>query len=188
LDRDYFINNPVDRCYYCKKNIFSKIIEIAKKSNIEFIADGSNIDDMGDYRPGMKAVKELGVVSPLKEAGMGKDDIRLLSRELGLPTWDKPSYACLASRIPYGEKIDREKLEMVDKAEQYLISLGFRQLRVRHHGNMARIEVLSNERDRFFDTGLMDKVYEELKKIGFKYVALDLKGYRTGSMNEAIGI
>lgn len=187
LDMDYFINNPVDRCYYCKKSIFSKIIEIAENNNVEFVADGSNVDDMGDYRPGMKAIKELGIVSPLKEAGMTKEDIRLLSRELGLPTWDKPAYACLASRIPYGEKIDKEKLTMVDKAEQFLMSLGFRQLRVRHHGDMARIEVPSNERQRFFDTELMDKVYEELKKLGFKYAALDLKGYRTGSMNEVIG-
>lgn len=187
LDRDYFIDNPADRCYYCKKNIFLKIIEIARSNNSCFVADGSNIDDLDDYRPGMKAIKELGVISPLKDAKMSKDEIRLLSKELGLPTWNKPSYACLASRIPYGVIIDREKLSMIDRAEQYLSNLGFSQLRVRHHGDVARIEVPSGERQRFFDIGLMDRVCEEFRSIGFRYTALDLKGYTMGSLNEAIG-
>lgn len=186
LDIEGFSDNPVNRCYFCKNELFSKIIEVAKENNIKYVADGSNIDDLGDYRPGMKAVKELGVLSPLKEAGMTKEDIRILSREMELPTWDKPAFACLSSRFPYGQKITKEKLDMVDKAEQFLLDIGFKQVRVRHHGEIARIEVSRYERSRFFDEELMDKVYAAFKDIGFTYVALDLKGYRTGSMNETI--
>lgn len=186
LDIEGFSDNPVNRCYFCKHELFSKIGEIARKKNINFIADGSNIDDLGDYRPGMKALGELGIVSPLREAGMTKDDIRILSKEMGLPTWNKQAFACLSSRFPYGQKITREKLEMVDKAEQYLLDLGFRQVRVRHHGNIARIEVSAQERGRFFDDALMERVYEKFRQMGFTYTALDLKGYRTGSMNEII--
>lgn len=186
LDAEYFVNNPPDRCYHCKKDIFGKIIEVAREEGIEYVADGSNVDDLGDYRPGMRALKELSVVSPLKDAGMTKEDIRILSKHMGLPTWDKPSFACLASRVPYGQAVTSEKLEMIDKAEQFLLDLGFKQMRVRHHGDVARIEVPENERRRFFDEGLMDRVYERFLEIGFKYTALDLKGYRTGSMNETI--
>ncbi|MDP4091804.1 MAG: ATP-dependent sacrificial sulfur transferase LarE [Bacillota bacterium] len=186
LDIEGFSGNPVDRCYYCKKELFTKICKIAEENNIKYIADGSNIDDEGDYRPGMQAVKELRIVSPLRKACLTKEDIRILSKEMGLPTWDKQSFACLASRIPYGQDITREKLEMIDKAEQYLLDAGFKNIRVRHHGEVARIEVASQERSKFFDTGLMDKVYDEFKKIGFSYTALDLRGYRTGSMNETI--
>jgi uncharacterized protein len=186
LDIEGFSKNPVNRCYYCKKELFSKIREIAKENNINYIADGSNIDDLGDYRPGLKAINELNVVSPLKEAGMTKEDIRALSKEMGLPTWDKPPFACLSSRFPYGQEITKEKLEIVDKAEQYLLDLGFKQVRVRYHDEIARIEVSSDERKKFFDEDLMDKVYKEFKEIGFNYVTLDLKGYRTGSMNETI--
>jgi len=150
------------------------------------VADGSNVDDLGDYRPGMQAIKELQVISPLKDAGMTKEDIRTLSKEMQLPTWDKPAFACLSSRFPYGHKITREKLEMVDKAEQFLLDIGFRQVRVRHHGDIARIEVSSSERNKFFNEELMDKVYEKFRQIGFAYTALDLKGYRTGSMNETL--
>jgi uncharacterized protein len=135
----------------------------------------------------MKALQELGIKSPLKEAGLTKDDIRALSKEMGLPTWDKQPFACLASRIPYGQEITREKLETIDKAEQYLLDAGFKNVRVRHHGEIARIEVSSKERSKFFDTELMDNVYEYFRKLGFTYVSLDLKGYRTGSMNETIG-
>lgn len=186
LDIDGFSKNPVNRCYYCKKELFSKIRDIAKENGINCIADGSNVDDLGDYRPGMQAVKELEVVSPLREAGMTKEDIRKLSKDMNLPTWDKPAFACLSSRFPYGQEITREKLEKVDKAEQFLLDSGFKQVRVRVHGDMARIEVSSSERSKFYNDELMDMVYEEFKKIGFSYTSLDLKGYRTGSMNETI--
>lgn len=187
LEIEGFSSNPANRCYYCKKELFTKIGDIAAEHGIKYIADGSNIDDLGDYRPGMNAVKELGVVSPLRAANMTKNDIRLLSKGMGLPTWNKQPFACLASRFPYGHEITREKLGMVDKAEQYLLDLGFRQVRVRHHDDVARIEVSPEERKKFFDADLMDSIYAKLKEIGFRYVALDLKGYRTGSMNEAIG-
>ncbi len=186
LDIDGFSANPVNRCYYCKKELFTKITELAKQNNIEYIADGSNVDDLGDYRPGRQATEELHVVSPLKEAGMTKEDIRALSKEMGLPTWDKPAFACLASRFPYGQNITREKLEMVDKAEQFLFDQGFKQVRVRHHGDVARIEVPASERCKFFNEELMDSVYKKFKEIGFMYTSLDLKGYRTGSMNETL--
>jgi len=186
LEIEGFSENPINRCYYCKQELFSKIAKYAKENGINFIADGSNVDDLQDYRPGLKAMSELGVISPLKKAGLTKADIRELSRQLGLKTWDKPAFACLSSRFPYGQIITKEKLEMVDKAEQYLLDLGFRQVRVRHHGDIARIEVSSDERRKFFDEQIMDKVSEEFKKIGFLYTALDLRGYRTGSMNEIL--
>lgn len=186
LDVDGFSDNPVNRCYLCKNELFSKIKNIAKENGIGFVADGSNIDDLGDYRPGMLAVRELGVVSPLKEAGMTKEDIIILSKEMELPTWDKPAFACLSSRFPYGQKITREKLNMVDRAEQFLLDIGFKQVRVRHHGEIARIEVGEQERKKFFNEELMDKINSSFKQIGFSYTALDLKGYRTGSMNETL--
>ncbi len=184
LDVEGFSDNPTNRCYLCKKELFSKIISIANEHNIEAVLDGSNADDSNDYRPGMKALHELGVKSPLQDLGIDKEEIRKLSKEWGLPTWDKPSFACLSSRFPYGEKITKDKLSMVDQAEQYLLELGFRQVRVRHHGELARIEVGPEERMSFFEEGLIEKVYQNFKKIGFVYTALDLKGYRTGSMNE----
>jgi uncharacterized protein len=186
LDLKGFADNPVNRCYLCKKALFSKIIVAARRHDIRHVADGSNVDDLDDYRPGTQAARELGVVSPLQEAGLNKDDIRILSKELGLPAWDKPPFACLASRFPYGQKITGEKLEQVDQGEQLLLDLGFRQARVRHHGDTARIEVSANERNRFFDTALMDEIYNKIRLLGFTYVSLDLKGYRTGSMNEAV--
>lgn len=186
LDIKGYSDNPVNRCYYCKHELFEKIKEVARQNGIRYVSDGSNLDDLGDYRPGMQAAKELEVISPLKAAEMTKDDIRLLSKEMGLPTWNKPAFACLASRFPYGQKITREKLVMVDKAEQFLLDLGFRQVRVRHHGDLARIEVGHGELSRFFNEEFMAKVYDKFKGIGFTYVTLDLKGYRTGSMNEAI--
>lgn len=186
LEIEGFSGNPVNRCYYCKKELFTKVMEVAKENGIQYMADGANMDDLGDYRPGMLATKELQVVSPLKDSGLTKDDIRILSKEMGLPTWDKPAFACLASRFPYGHEITVEKLGMIDIAEQYLMDLGFRQVRVRYHGEVARIEVPVNERKKFYDEELMDKVQNKLKEIGFTYVALDLKGYRVGSMNETI--
>jgi uncharacterized protein len=186
LELEGFAANPVDRCYFCKKELFARIIETARENGLSYIADGANLDDLSDYRPGMLATKELQVVSPLKDCGLTKDEIRSLAREMGLSVWNKPSFACLASRFPYGQEITAEKLGMVDQAEQYLLDLGFRQVRVRHHGDLARIEVAVEERKKFFGEKIMDEVYAELKRIGFTYIALDLKGYRTGSMNETI--
>ncbi|WP_329886336.1 ATP-dependent sacrificial sulfur transferase LarE [Pseudoramibacter faecis] len=183
-----FADNPPDRCYWCKKNNFSEILKIAAAGGFASVAEGSNLDDLGDYRPGMQAVAELAVVSPLRKAGLTKDDIRAISRELGLPTWDKPSYACLASRFAYGEKITEEKLAMVDKAEQLLIDLGYRQMRVRIHGErdyIARIELPAGEMATIFEN--REAVNAAFRSLGFRYVTVDLMGYRTGSMNETLG-
>lgn len=184
LEVEGFSDNPLNRCYLCKHEMFNKIRQIAKDEGYKSIAEGSNKDDLGDYRPGMQAISELGIASPLKDAGLSKNDIRLLSKELGLKTWNKPSFACLSSRFPYGEKITAQKLHMVDKAEQFLIDLGFRQIRVRHHGSVARIEVEEIDFDRFLDKQMRNDVYTKLKELGFVHVTIDLKGYRTGSMNE----
>ena len=186
LEIEGFAKNPIDRCYFCKKELFSKVRKVADENNINAVLDGSNADDVSDYRPGMKAANELKVISPLKDAGLTKDNIRELSKRLGLPTWNKPAFACLSSRFPYGNEITVEKLSMVERAEQFLLDLGFRQIRVRHHGDIARVEVNAQERNKFFSTEMMDKVANELKNIGFKYVTLDLLGYRTGSMNEVL--
>ena len=186
LDIEGFASNPTNRCYYCKKELFTKINAIAKENGVEYVFDGSNIDDDGDYRPGMQAARELEVVSPLKEAKLTKDDIRELSKELGLPTWNKPAFACLSSRFPYGNEITAPKLKMVDEAEQFLLDMGIRQVRVRHHGEIARIEVAPEERVQFFDVEVMDRIGERFKEIGFTYVTLDMLGYRTGSMNEVL--
>lgn len=186
LDVEGFSGNPPNRCYLCKKELFTKMKEAASQNGMKYVAEGSNTDDLGDYRPGMQAIRELQILSPLREAGLGKEDIRKLSRQMNLPTWDKQPFACLASRFPYGEQITREKLAMVEKAEQYLLDLGFKNVRVRHHGDTARIEVAGNERKIFFDLDLMEKVDKAFREIGFAYTALDLKGYRTGSMNEVL--
>lgn len=179
-----FSANPPDRCYYCKRNIFGMISEKAAENGISHIAEGSNIDDVSDYRPGMRAVSELGILSPLREAGLSKNDIRTLSGELGLKTWNKPSFACLASRIPYGDEITAEKLQMAEKAELLLSELGFRQFRVRIHGTIARIEVLPEQFELILSH--RDTIVSEFRKTGFSYVSLDLQGYRTGSLNEVL--
>lgn len=181
-----FSHNPKNRCYLCKRELFEKIIKLADKEGFKEVAEGSNLDDNGDYRPGLKAIAELNVKSPLRHIGFSKEEIRILSRYLDLPTWDKPSFACLASRFPYGEEITEEKLSMVDKAEQYLLDLGFKQVRVRIHGDVARIEVAADDFARFMEEKLRAHVYARFKEIGFSYTALDLKGYRTGSMNETL--
>lgn len=186
LDLEGFSSNPKDRCYLCKTELFTKIKELAKSRGIDAVLEASNSDDNGDYRPGLIAVKELGIYSPLRQNGFTKDEIRILSREKGLPTWNKPSFACLSSRFPYGESITPERLIMIDKAEQYLIDLGLRQLRVRFHDKLARIETDETGFTLLCDPEIRNKVYEEFRKIGFIYVALDLKGYRTGSMNETL--
>jgi uncharacterized protein len=178
--------NPRDRCYFCKKIEFAAIIAEAKRLGIAAVLDGSNRDDLSDYRPGLKALEELGVLSPLREAGLGKAEIRELSRRFALPAWDKPAFACLASRIPYGERIDRDKLARVEKAEDYLRSLGFRQFRVRSHGDIARIEVAPEERRRFFDEALADQVSRALKARGFLFAALELEGYVMGNLNRVL--
>jgi uncharacterized protein len=186
LEIEGFAKNPVNRCYFCKKELFTKVGQVAKENGLNYVLDGSNFDDTGDYRPGMKAARELGVVSPLKEAELTKNDIRELSKRLNIPTWNKPSFACLSSRFPYGNEITVGKLSQVEKAEQYLMDMGFRQLRVRHHGDIARIEVAPQDREKFFSLEIMDKIGQEFKKFGFKYVTLDMLGYRTGSMNEVL--
>ncbi len=183
-----FSQNPPNRCYLCKKRIFSGIMEAAGKLGITNVAEGSNTDDDGDYRPGMIAIKEMGVLSPLKVAELSKEEIRVLSKKLDLPTWSKPSFACLATRFVYGETITPEKIKMAGDAEELLLSLGFSQSRCRVHGDIARIEVPEEEIAKFLDNDIRKKVESELKKSGFSYVSLDLTGYRTGSMNEVLDI
>ena len=186
LDIEGFRHNPTNRCYLCKRELFEKILAIAGDRDIAFVAEGSNLDDNGDYRPGLIAVKELGIRSPLRKAGLTKADVRALSRELGLPTWDKQSFACLSSRFVYGETISEEKLSMVDRAEQLLLDLGFRQVRVRIHGKIARIEITPDQFPLLLQEDVRGQVYDQFKSFGFSYVTLDLKGYRTGSMNETL--
>lgn len=178
--------NPPDRCYHCKKAEFALIRETARGLGISRVLDGSNADDAADYRPGARALRELGVESPLREAGMTKADIRELSRRFGLPTWDKPASACLASRVPYGETVDGEKLSRIEGAEEALRSRGLRQVRVRVHGQVARIEVAPEERHLLFDTTLLDDISSRLKALGFQYVCLELEGYRMGSLNRTL--
>ncbi len=186
LNIEGFRQNPPNRCYLCKRELFGKIWAVAKERGLNAVIEGSNVDDEGDYRPGMQAVRELGVVSPLRQAGLTKTEIRLLSKELALPTWDKQSFACLSSRFVYGETITEEKLRMVDQAEQLLLDLGFRQVRVRIHGTIARIELLPEDFPRLLAEDTRRLVYDRFKSYGFTYVALDLLGYRTGSMNETL--
>ncbi|MHC6180440.1 ATP-dependent sacrificial sulfur transferase LarE [Clostridium sp. JNZ X4-2] len=186
LDIKGYSQNPVNRCYYCKKELYSKLKKVAEENGIKFLLDGSNFDDIGDYRPGMKAARELGVLSPLKEAKLTKEDIRTYSKGMSLPTWNKPSFACLSSRFPYGNEINSKKLKMVEDAEQFLLDLDFKQVRVRHHGEIARIEVAPEERIKFFNLDMMNKVGKKLKELGFTYVTLDILGYKTGSMNAVL--
>ena len=186
LDIEGFSENPVNRCYLCKKELFTKILNTAKEHGIVHVAEGSNTDDDGDYRPGHIAIKELGIKSPMRYAELSKQEIRELSKEIGLLTWEKQSFACLASRFPYGESITVERLSMIDKAEQLLIDLGFRQLRVRYHKDLARIETDEAGFKLLENKELREKIYHEFKQIGFTYVAADLLGYRMGSMNEGL--
>ena len=174
-------------CYICKKAIFTKLWEAAKAHHMNMIVEGSNMDDLGDYRPGKRAIQELGVRSPLQEAGLYKEEIRKLSKGMNLPTWNKPSFACLASRFVYGETITEEKLHMVDQAEQFLMDLGFHQFRVRIHGTMARIEVPAEDILKIADNETRTKITEKFRTLGFSYVTLDLQGFRSGSMNETLG-
>ena len=184
LQVEGFAQNPKNRCYLCKRELFTKILNVAKENGLPYVAEGSNLDDNGDYRPGLTAVAELGIKSPLREANLTKSEIRQLSKELDLPTWDKQSFACLASRFVYGETITEEKLSMVDKAEQRLLDLGFHQVRVRIHGTIARIEVDPSEFPKILDNAADLNAY--FRQLGFTYVTLDLGGYKMGSMNKTL--
>lgn len=179
-----FRDNPANRCYLCKQKLFERILEVAEEHNMQYVLEGSNMDDTRDYRPGMKAVKELDIKSPLQDVNLYKQEIRELLKKLDLQTWDKPSFACLASRFVYGETITKEKLKMVEQAEQMLLDLGFHQVRIRIHGTMARIEVMPDEFENVLK--YRNEITEKLKVYGFSYVSLDMDGYRTGSMNEMI--
>jgi uncharacterized protein len=184
LEIEEFKKNPLNRCYICKSNLFSRFKAVAEEKGFKYILEGTNADDVSDFRPGRRALKELGILSPLLECGIKKEEIRILSKKMGLPTWSKPSYACLASRIPYGEEITYDKLSMVEKAEEDLRDLGFSGFRVRYHGDIGRIELPKEQMKRIFEEGIRKEVVKRIKDAGFKYVALDLEGYRTGSLNE----
>lgn len=183
LKEEGYRNNSPDRCYFCKHGIFTEVRKIAVENGIEYMAEGSNMDDIGDYRPGLRAAAELSVKSPLREAGLTKSEIRIISRAMGLPTWSKPAYACLASRFVYGEEITEEKLHMIDRAEQFLIEHGFFEERVRMHGNIARIEVPPEDIPRLASDEIREAVYDRFRELGFLFVTLDMKGYKSGSMN-----
>ena len=187
LNVEGFAENPENRCYLCKKSLFSHFRKIAVNEGMSHLIEGSNVDDDSDYRPGTQAVRELGIISPLRDAGLTKAEIRTLSRQMGLPSWDKPSFACLASRFPYGETITAEKLSAVESSEKLLFDLGFRQVRVRHHGNLARIEVDAQEMEKMLADDMRENIFSGLQQAGFIYATLDLRGYRMGSMNATIG-
>ena len=186
MQLEAYVNNAKDRCYHCKKMIFSRMKELAAQQGITCVAEGSNMDDLGDYRPGLQAIKELAVLSPLRESDLYKAEISALSKEMGLETWNKPSFACLASRFAYGERITPEKLHMVEQAEEVLRDIGLTQYRVRLHGNMARIEVLPKDFDCILQEENRERILREFKAAGFTYITMDLQGYRTGSMNEVL--
>ena len=186
LNNPDFISNPPDRCYYCRKDLFRELKQIAKQEGLKWVADGTNFDDRTDYRPGRKAAEKAGIRSPLLEAGLTKDEIRQLSREKGLPTWDKPASPCLASRIPYGTPVTSDILSKIGEGEKYLRSLGLKQLRLRHHGDIARIELDEKDLASVFNDRLRRDIVKNIKSLGYKYVTLDLTGYLTGSLN--IGI
>ncbi len=186
LEIEGFKHNPTNRCYLCKHELFEKILEIAKENNINEVVEGSNMDDNGDYRPGLQAIKELEIKSPLRYAKLYKEEIRQLSKEKNLPTYNKQSFACLSSRFVYGELISEEKLHRIDLAEQLLLDMGFHQVRVRIHNNIARIEVNPDELPRIIEKENREKIYSKFIEYGFQYVTLDLRGYRMGSMNEVL--
>ncbi|MPZ14138.1 MAG: ATP-dependent sacrificial sulfur transferase LarE [Chloroflexi bacterium] len=186
MEQESYVSNPSNRCFYCKNELWTALTPVAREHGLASMADGFNADDVGDYRPGAAAARQHGVRSPLLEAGLTKYEIRALSRWLGLATWDKPAMACLSSRVPYGDRISREKLDQIDRAEQLIRDLGFRQVRVRHHGEIARIELPREDMARFYSDELAAPVAKRLKELGFRYVTLDLEGFRSGSMNEVL--
>jgi len=181
-----FVNNPPERCYYCKKELFSRLSDIARQNLLQVVADGANIDDLSDFRPGSRAGKEAGIRSPLQEAGLTKEDVRSIAKKLDLPNWNKPSLPCLSSRFPYGHTITTAKLHQVDEAEKFLRSLGFEELRVRHHGDTARIEVPLHVFGEIVSDRLRQQITARLSGLGFHYITLDLHGFRSGSMNEVL--
>lgn len=181
-----FKRNPLKRCFFCKQELFSKLNQIAKDNHLNYLVDGANFDDLKDFRPGSLAAKKLKVRSPLKEAKLSKNNIRCISKMLGLSTWDKPSFACLASRFPYGVKLTKDNLRKVQNAEDFLKSLGFKQVRLRHHKNIARIEVFKNDIPKVLKHRKL--ILESLKNSGYNYICLDLEGYRSGSLNEALSL
>ena len=183
-----FVSNPPERCYYCKRELFSELKPIAAAEDLKWIADGTNADDLSDFRPGRKASAEAGIRSPLLEAGLTKAEIRQLSHARDLPTWDRPASPCLASRIPYGIPVTAETLNKIARGEQYLHSLGLRQLRLRHHGDIARIELDPEDMAKIIKPEIREGIVTHLKALGYKYVALDLTGYRTGSLNEVLDL
>ena len=186
MDRQGYVQNSPERCFHCKDELYTLLTAIAAQRGLAWVVDGCNVDDLGDHRPGRRAARQHEVRSPLIEAGLTKEEIRALSRERGLPTWDKPAMACLSSRIPYGTPVTVELLDQVGAAEAFIRSLGVRQLRVRHHGDIARIEVDGKGMDLLLANGRREKVVERLKSLGYLYVTLDLAGFRSGSMNEAL--
>lgn len=181
-----FVSNAPDRCYHCKKSLSKNLLNIAKEKGISHVAYAANLDDLSDYRPGMDAAREMGIIAPLVDAHLSKEEIRFLSKEMGLPTWDKPAMACLASRIPYGEPITTKKLKMVEEAEDFLADQGFRQYRVRHHGSVARIEVAGSEIKKITGPELRKNIVQKFRQIGFYHIAVDLEGYFSGSMNRVL--
>ncbi len=188
LESPEYRANHADRCYHCKHELFTVLTSLAAERGFAAVADGSNADDRGDYRPGRRAAAEFGVISPLDEAGLTKDDIRALSHDAGLPTWDEPASACLSSRIPYFSEVTEEKLRVIEEAEESVRRLGFRVIRVRHHGEIARLEVAREEMPRLLDPDVSDRITAALTALGFRYVAVDLKGYRLGSLNAGLSL
>ena len=186
VNRPEYRANPANRCYFCKDTLYSQLVNLARERGFAAVADGANRDDRGDYRPGRQAAREHGVRSPLDEADLSKDDIRWLSREAGLPTWDVPASACLSSRIPYGSEVTEEKLRLIEQAEDVLRTLGFRVFRVRHHEALARLEIARDEMARALEPAVAEQLTRELRALGYQYVTIDLQGYRLGSLNEAL--
>ncbi len=186
LENPEFVNNPPERCYFCKRELFSKLKEIAEAESIPYVLDGANHEDTEDFRPGAVAAKELGIRSPLKEVKLVKSEIRALSKRLNLTTWDKPSLACLSSRFPYYSEINKKSLKQIGQAEEFLKKLGFKQVRVRHHDHIARVEIEAEEFPKIIVPGTREEIVKNFKKLGYTYVSLDLAGYRTGSMNEPL--
>ena len=188
LNNPEYAKNPPNRCFFCKEELFTRLEPVAEAEGLSHIVYGANLDDLGDHRPGMVAARQMGVKAPLLEAELTKQEIRELSRAAGLPTWDKPSFACLSSRVPYGDPVTREKLRQVEAAEAAVRAFGFRQFRVRHHGDLARLEVAREEMGRLWEEGRAAAIATRLRELGFAHVTVDLRGFRSGSMNEALRV